>query len=185
MKLHNITLLGHSTGGAICVRYMARHKGFGISKLVLCAAAAPSLIQRPYFPNGLKKEDVLNIIKGIYNDRPKTLRDFGNIIFYNPVSPALSDWIFQLGLQAASWASAAIANSWLNEEELFMDLKKICVPTLILHGVNDQVCLFPLATAQNESIKNSRLVSFETCGHFLFYDQQKRFNVELINFIEQ
>lgn len=185
MKLKNITLLGHSTGGAICVRYMARHKGYGVSKLVLCAAAAPSLIQRSYFPYGLKKEDVLNIINGIHEDRPNTLKEFGNMIFYNPVSAALSDWIFQLGLQAASWSTAAIANTWLGEEELFHDLEKINVPTLILHGVNDRVCLYPLAIAQNNSIKNSKLVSFESCGHFLFYDQREKFNEELIRFLNE
>lgn len=185
MRLRNITLLGHSTGGAICVRYMARHRGYGVSKLVLCAAAAPSLIQRSYFPYGLKKQDVLNIIDGVYKDRPNTLKEFGTMIFYNPVSAALSDWIFQLGLQAASWSTAAIANTWLDEEELFHDLEKIDVPTLILHGVNDRVCLYPLAIAQNNSIRNSRLVPFESCGHFLFYDQRKKFNAELLKFLNE
>lgn len=185
MNLKNITLLGHSTGGAICVRYMARHREYGVSKLALCASAAPSLIQRPYFPYGLAKEDVLNIINGLYRDRPNTLREFGNMIFYNPVSPALSDWVFQLGLQAAGWSTIAIANTWLNEEELFDDLKKIKVPTLILHGINDRVCLYPLAIAQNEAIKGSRLIPFESCGHFLFYDRREEFNRELVGFLEE
>lgn len=184
MKLCNFTFLGHSTGGAICVRYMARHRGYGVSKLALCAAAAPSLIQRPYFPYGLKSEDVRNIINGVYTDRPNTLREFGNMIFYNPVSAALSDWIFQLGLQAASWSTAAVANTWLYEEALFNDLTKINVPTVILHGLNDRVCLYPLAIAQHEGIKNSKLVPFESCGHFLFYDQRVKFNEELVEFIE-
>ena len=183
MKLHDVLLLGHSTGGAICVRYMARHKGYRVSKLALCAAAAPSLIQRPYFPYGLKKEDVLNIIQGVYKDRPSMLREFGGMIFYNPVTAALSDWIFQLGLQAASWSTAAVANTWLGEEALFGDLNKIDVPTLILQGKNDRVCLFPLAVAQNKAIQKSRLVPFESCGHFLFYDQREKFNEELVKFI--
>ncbi|HWP80035.1 MAG TPA: alpha/beta hydrolase [Candidatus Acidoferrum sp.] len=185
MKLRNFVLLGHSTGGAICVRYMARHKEHGVSKLVLCAAAAPSLIQRPYFPYGLRREDILNIIGGVYRDRPQTLRNFGDMIFYNPVTPALSDWIFDLGLQAAGWSTVAIAKTWLGEEQLFEDLKKIHAPTLILHGVNDRVCLFPLATAQHEAIEGSKLVPFESCGHFLFYDQMEKFNKELTQFIEE
>lgn len=184
MRLSNITLLGHSTGGAICARYMARHRGYGVSKLVLCAAAAPSLVERPQFPYGLKKEDVLKIIDGLHKDRPNTLREFGNMIFYNPVSAALSDWVFQLGLQAASWSTEAIAYTWL-DEELFEDLKRIRVPTLILHGLNDQVCLYPLALAQDELIKNSKLIPFESCGHFLFYDQREKFNRELVAFLEE
>lgn len=184
MKLDNFTLGGHSTGGAICVRYMARHKGYGVSKLGLFAAAAPSLVQRPYYPHGLQKQVVIDIIKGTFTDRPNMLRGFGKTIFYNPVTPALSDWIFKLGLNAAGWSTAAIANTWLGEEGLFNDLKTINVPTFILHGLNDQVCLFPLAISQKNSIRNSTLVPFEKCGHFLFYDQQKRFNQELVKFTE-
>ena len=185
LNLFNFVLAGHSTGGAICVRYMARHFGYGVAKLALFAAAAPSLVQRPYFPYGLDKQAVLDIIKGTYKDRPSMLRKFGKTIFFNPVSEPLSDWIFQLGLQAASWSTAAIAQTWLGEEGLFQDLKTIQVPTLILHGINDQVCLYPLAIAQRNSIPYSKLVTFESCGHFLFIDQQERFNSELIRFVEQ
>lgn len=184
MQLNNITLGGHSTGGGIAIRYMARHQGFGVSKLALFAAAAPSLIQRSYFPFGLPEQSVLNIIQGTYLDRPKMLRDFGGMIFHNYVSPALSDWIFELGLQASSWATAAIANTWLDEEKLFQDMEKILVPTLILHGLEDQVCHYQLAVAQNRAIKNSRLVPFHSCGHFLFYDQLQKFNQELVQFLE-
>ncbi|MDP4181537.1 MAG: alpha/beta hydrolase [Bacillota bacterium] len=184
LQLKDITLCGHSTGGAIVIRYMARHNGHGVSKLALFAAAAPSLIQRPYFPYGLPKQDVLDIIQGTYNDRPKMLKNFGDIIFNNYVTPALSDWIFELGIQASSWATAAIANTWLGEEGLFKDLEKIYVPTLILHGLNDKVCRYPLAIAQKNGIRNSKLVPFESCGHFLFYDQQEKFNQELAQFIE-
>ncbi|MHB1314750.1 MAG: alpha/beta fold hydrolase [Christensenellales bacterium] len=184
LQLQNFTLGGHSTGGAICVRYMARHNGYGVSKLALFAAAAPSLIQRSYFPYGLPKEAVLDIIQGTYNDRPNMLRGFGNMIFFQHVTEPLSDWIFQLGLQASGWATAAIANTWLGEEGLFYDLKTINVPTLILHGVHDKVCLFPLAVAQRDSIRNSSLVPFEESGHFLFLDQRDKFNRELMQFME-
>lgn len=185
LQLQNFTLGGHSTGGAICIRYMARHNGYGVSKLALFAAAAPSLIQRPYFQYGLQKQAVLDIIQGTYNDRPNMLRGFGNMIFFKYVTSPLSDWIFDLGLQAASWSTAAVANTWLDEENLFNDLKTINVPTVILHGLDDKVCLYPLAIAQKNGIKNSKLIPFESCGHFLFYDQRDRFNKELMQFIEQ
>lgn len=183
LELENFTLGGHSTGGAIAVRYMARHKGYGVSKLALFAAAAPSLITRPYFPYGLPKQAVLDIIQNTYSDRPNMLKDFGNMIFHNYVTPALSDWIFDLGLQASSWGTAAIAETWLDEEGLFKDLQTIRVPTLILHGLNDKVCLYPLALAQKESIPRAKLIPFESCGHFLFYDQQEKFNKELLDFL--
>jgi non-heme chloroperoxidase len=184
-KLQNITLLGHSTGGAIAIRYMARHQGFGVSKLVLAAAAAPSVIPRPYFPYGLPKQAVLDIIQGTYMDRPDMLRAFGNMIFFQYKTEQFSDWIFQIGLQAAGWSTAAIANTWLDEEGLFNDLKVINAPTLILHGVHDKVCLYPLAIAQKEGIRNSRLIPFGDSGHFLFLDEKDRFTKELAQFAGQ
>lgn len=184
MGLADFTLLGHSTGGAIAVRYVARYRGAGVSKLVLCAAAAPSLVQRPYFRYGLKSESVRDIIRGTYTDRPAMLRQFGKTILHNPVSDAMQDWLFGLGLQAASWSTAAIANTWLGEEELFDDLAAINVPTLILHGKDDQVCLFPLALAQKDAIRDAELVPFENCGHFLFLDQREKFNKELVRFTD-
>ncbi|MBN7772288.1 alpha/beta fold hydrolase [Clostridium aminobutyricum] len=185
LQLKDFTLGGHSTGGAIAIRYMARHRGHGVCKLALFAAAAPSLIQRPYFPYGLPKQAVLDIIQGTYTDRPSMLRDFGNIIFHNYVTTGISDWIFDLGLEASSWATAAVSNTWLDEEGLFYDLETIQVPTLILHGLDDKVCLYPLALAQKEAIPHAKLVPLESCGHFLFYDQLDRFNEELVRFIEE
>lgn len=185
LDLQNFTLGGHSTGGAIAVRYMARHRGYGVSKLALFAAAAPSLIQRPYFPHGQTKEAIFKFIQDTYNDRPEMLRGFGDMFFFQHVTQAFSDWFFQMGLQAASWSTAAVANSWLNEERLFEDLGKIHVPTLILHGIHDKVCLFPLAIAQNEGIIGSKLVPFKYSGHGLFYDERDKFNKELAQFIEE
>ncbi len=183
LQLDDFTLGGHSTGGGVTIRYMARHNGYGVSKLALFAAAAPSLIQRPYFPYGLTRDDIIKIIQDTYNDRPRMLQGFGDIFFYQHVTEPFSDWFFQLGLQAASWSTAAVANTWLDEEGLFLDLGKIHVPTLILHGIHDQVCRFPLAEAQNRGIANSRLVPFENSGHGLFYDERDRFNYELAQFI--
>ncbi|WP_291635351.1 alpha/beta hydrolase, partial [Clostridium sp.] len=184
LKIKNFTLAGHSTGGAIAIRYMSRHNEHGVAKLALFAAA-PSLIKRPYFPYGLQPQAVKDIIEGTYNDRPKMLRGFGDIFYFQHRTEAFSDWNFELGLQASSWGTAATANTWLGEESLFYDLSKISVPTLILHGIHDKVCLFPLAEAQKQGIKNSKLVAFELSGHALFFDEQVKFNKELTQFIEE
>ncbi|BBF41764.1 non-heme chloroperoxidase [Lachnospiraceae bacterium KM106-2] len=183
LDLDHVTLLGHSTGGAIAVRYMARYHQERVSRLVLCAAAAPSLIRRSYFPYGQTKETVEKIIQDTYEDRPNMLRGFGNLFFYQHITEAFSDWFFQLGLQAAGWATAEIAKTWLLEEELFEDLKRIHAPTLILHGIHDQVCYFPLAKAQQHAITNSILIPFRDSGHGLFYEEKDKFNQELMTFI--
>ncbi|MBH1941936.1 alpha/beta hydrolase [Mobilitalea sibirica] len=183
MSLYNITLLGHSTGGAIACRYMGRHHGYGISKLVLCAAAAPSLIKRPRFPYGIDKVVVDQIIENTYKDRPQMLRGFGDRFFFQHTSQAFSDWFFQIGLQAAGWATAFIAMTWINEV-LFTDLESVQIPTLIIHGIQDQVVPFELSEIQNKMIKNSILIPFELSGHGSFYDQKDHFNKVLSNFIE-
>ena len=184
LKLSDITLAGHSTGGAIAVRYMARHNGYGVSKLALFAAAAPSIIKRPNFHYGLDEEIVLQIIQGTYIDRPKMLKGFGDIFFYQHITEAFSDWFFQLGLQAAGWATAAIANTWINEV-LFSDLGAINVPTLIIHGIHDKVVPFELGQVQEQKIRNSKLLPFKYSGHGSFYDQREKFNEELIKFIQE
>jgi pimeloyl-ACP methyl ester carboxylesterase len=162
---------------------MGRHQGYGVSRLVLVAAAAPSLIQRPQFPYGIDPGTVNQIIKETYDDRPHMLRNFGDRFFFQHTSSAFSDWFFQLGLQAAGWATAAIAKTWLNEV-LFADLESIRVPTLIIHGIHDQVVPFQLGQIQQRMIRNSMLVPFELSGHGSFYDQKEKFNETLAKFID-
>lgn len=184
LKLRNFVLAGHSTGGAIAIRYMSRYNGYGVSKLALFAAAAPSLIKLSNFPYGIDPEVVTQIIEGTYTDRPKMLSDFGDIFFFKYVTQPFSFWFLQLGLEAAGWSTAAIANTWLNEQ-LFSDLGTINVPTLIIHGIHDKVVPFQLGEVQKQYIKNSRLIPFEYSGHGSFYDQKDLFNQELMNFIEE
>ena len=183
LGLKDIVLLGHSTGGAIAIKYMSKYNGCRVSKLVLAAAAAPSLIKRPNFPYGLDIEVVTNIIEGTYNDRPNMLRGFGDLFFFQHITEAFSDWFFQIGLKAAGWSTASIAKTWL-KEVLFYDLGTINVPTLIIHGFHDKIVPFELGEIQKQSIKNSILLPFEYSGHGSFYDERDRFNEELVNFIE-
>jgi non-heme chloroperoxidase len=88
-----------------------------------------------------------------------------------------------LSLEAAGWSTAEIAKTWL-DEILFSDMAKICVPTLILHGIHDKVVPFDLGKAQNQGIENSYLVPFRYSGHGLFYDEKDKFNKVLIQFVE-
>ncbi|AYD39665.1 alpha/beta hydrolase [Clostridium fermenticellae] len=181
LKLKKFMLAGHSTGGAIAVRYMLRHKGYGVSKLALFAAAVPSLIKRTNFPYGLEKETVINIINQTYEDRPKMLSDFGDIFFFQHVTEPFVSWFLNLGFKAASWATIEVANTWI-QEELFKDLTSIRVSTLILHGIHDKIVPFELGEIQEKSIKNSLLIPFQYSGHGLFYEEKDKFNKELMKF---
>lgn len=83
--------------------------------------------------------------------------------------------VFQIGLQAAGWATAAIEKTWINEV-LFQELSEITVPTLIIHGIHDKVVPFELGEIQHQYIKSSTLLPFEFSGHASFYDQMEEFN---------
>lgn len=98
LGLRDFTLVGHSTGGAIAARYMGRHQGYGVSKLVLVAAAAPSLVRRTDFPYGVEKETILQIIKDTYRDRPRMLRDFGDRFFLPTYIASIFRLVFPIGV---------------------------------------------------------------------------------------
>ncbi len=104
------------------------------------------------------------------------------MFFFHQVTQPFSDWFFGLGLEAASWSTMMVSYAWISEV-LFNDLKAIRVPTLILHGVHDRICLYPLGLAQYRGIKGSKLIPFENSGHGLFYDEKEKFNDEVMNFV--
>lgn len=182
LGLENITLAGHSMGGAISIRYMARHGGHQVAKLALIGAAAPVFTQRPDFPYGITVGEVNKLIEATYSDRPKMLNDFGDIFFARYLSKNFIDWFYGLGLIASGNATAKCLVS-LRDEDLRKDLRQIQVPTAIMHGKQDKVCPFILGELMHQSIKNSILIPFENSGHGLFYCEKDKFNQELESFI--
>jgi non-heme chloroperoxidase len=174
LQLHNFILAGHSTGGAIAIRYMGRYKGYGVSKLVLIDAAAPV-----GFAN---KEAANQMLQQTLNDRPKMIRGLTDTFFFQYITKAYADSFFQLGLQAAGWSTAAII-VMLRDENVYTDLPLISVPTLIVHGIHDKVISFAQAQELHQKIKNSQLVPFEYSGHGLFYEEHDKFNKLLKKFI--
>jgi non-heme chloroperoxidase len=182
LRLNNFILAGHSMGGATAIRYMSRHKGYGVSKLALFGAAAPSVTKRPDFPFGLPKEEVTKLINQTYNNRPDMLVGLNDQFFYQKLSEPILFWFTQLGLEAAGWSTAQCVVTF-RDEFLLEDLKKIKVPTLILHSIHDAICVYPLAEIMHREIKDAKLVPFENSGHGLFYEEKDKFNRELIDFI--
>lgn len=183
LKLNDILLVGHSMGGAISIRYMDRHNGHGVSKLALFGAAAPSWVKTDNWPYGYTKDQVNQFIKETYSDRPKLIRDVGDLFFFQYLTRPFKEWFGQICLEASGWATAECLVS-LRDERLFWSLNKIKVPTLILHGVHDKICPFEFGEYMNNEIENSKLVPFEYSGHGAFYEEKDKANNELIKFIE-
>ncbi|MBV9178922.1 MAG: alpha/beta hydrolase [Nitrososphaeraceae archaeon] len=184
LNLQDATLVGFSMGGSISIHYISRHQGAHIKKLALLGAAAPCFTKREDFPYGIDKSAVDDLIRQTYEDRPSMLRNFSEIFFANPekLSPEFKIWNLSLGLAASSYATIQCAIE-LRDADLRKDLASIQVSTLILHGVNDRVCLFDLAKVMHEGIKDSRLVQIEKAGHGFYFEERKRVNSELVKFI--
>lgn len=173
LQLTNFTLLGHSTGGAIAMRYVSRHHGFGVSKLVLVDAAAPV---------GFTAETANDFLKTCLNDRPKMMQNVTDNFFFQYITKPFSDWFMQMGLQAASWSTAAIIKT-LRDEKLYADIPNIHIPTLIIHGIHDKVIPFSQAQELNQAIRNSKLVPFQYSGHGAFWEERDKFNSVITQFI--
>ena len=148
LALSNITLVGFSMGGAIALRYMSRHKGDGIANLVLSGAAPPSFTTRSGFPFGIEPGAVDKLIELCYSDRAKLNADLGKSFFRigTSVSPQLLDWFQSLGMEASPHATAACLVN-LRDQDLRNDIQSVKVPTVVFHGLHDQICPFALAEA--------------------------------------
>ncbi|OJT64640.1 alpha/beta hydrolase [Bacillus licheniformis] len=173
LQLNNFTLAGHSTGGAIALRYMSRYRGAGVSKLVLIDAAAPV---------GFTEETAAKLLQQASNDRPKMMREVTDTFFFQYITQPFSDWFFQLGLQAAGWSTKAVIEM-LRDEKLYDDPEKVAAPALIIHGIQDKAIPFAQAKELSRKIRNSYLVPFQYSGHGPFWEERKMFNRILTQFI--
>jgi non-heme chloroperoxidase len=184
LHLQNLALVGFSMGGAIAIRYMARHAGHGVSQLLLLAAAAPAYTQRTNYPYGTTKEEVNGLIHGNYTDRPAMLNNIGSKFFASSISPSFREWFHSLGLAASSHGTAYGLLS-LRDEDLRPDMACIQVPTFIFHGTLDQLCPFVFAKLMHQGIPNSQLIRFERSGHGIFYDELELFNHRFLTVLRQ
>ncbi len=173
LQLTNFALVGHSTGGAIAIRYMSRHSGHGVSRLVLIDAAAPT---------GFTPETAAQFLEQACNDRPKMMRSVTESFFFQYITEPFSDWFMQLGLQAAGWSTAAVI-VMLRDSNLEADLAAIQAPTLLVHGIHDHVIPFAQAEVLNRKIRHSQLVPFQYSGHGPFWEERDKFNALLGEFI--
>jgi len=183
LDIKDAVLVGFSMGGAIAIRYMATYDSAHVSKLVLAGAAAPIWTQRKDFPYNLTQSAVDELIELNFKDRPKLLADFAKIFSASETSlnAGIGKWLKGIELVATAHATAQCLYA-LRDTDLREDLKKINVPTLILHGKLDKICSFDLANQLKARIKGSELIPFENSGHSLFLEETKKFNRELIKF---
>lgn len=187
LNIQNATLGGFSMGGATVIHYVAKYNAAHVSKLALFGAAGPLWTKRADFNYGnWTKEDVDGLIALNNTNRPQLLENFGQIFPANAtsVSPGYGAWLGTIQAQASPYAMGEGLKT-LRDSDLRGDLKKIQIPTLILHGKLDKICSYELAEQMHAGIKNSTLVPLEKSGHALFIEELEKFNSELLNFIKK
>lgn len=186
LKIEGATIGGFSMGGATVIHYVAKYNAAHVSKLALFGAAAPLWTKRADFNYGFwTKEDVNGLIALNNTNRPQLFENFGKIFPANEtsVSAGQGEWLGTIQAQASPYAMAESMKA-LRDTDLREDLKKIKIPTLILHGTQDKICSYELAEQMHKLIANSTLVPFEKSGHALFIEELPKFNAELIKFIK-
>jgi non-heme chloroperoxidase len=189
LDLREATLVGHSTGGGEVARYIARHGTKRVAKAVLLAAVPPLMLKTPANPEGLPLEVFDNLRKGIMSDRSQFYKDLA-IPFYGAnrpgakVSQGTLDQFWLWGMQAGL-KNAYESIKAFSEMDQTEDLKMFNVPTLVLHGEDDQIV--PVHDSAKKSarlIKGAKEIYYPGAPHGLTATHQDRVNADLLAFIK-
>jgi pimeloyl-ACP methyl ester carboxylesterase len=180
-------IVGFSMGGGIVMRYVAKYYPKNLSHVVFMGAAAPSFTKREGFPHGQDRAFCDQIITKLMQNRPRTIAEFGKLLFHNPESqgPEIFSWLFAQSMAASHYATVSSAKA-LRDEDLRNDMQMISgrnLPVAIFHGLHDKVSLFDLAKVMNSGIEGSKLVQFNESGHALNIEEKEKTNEELMKFI--
>ncbi len=188
LDLKNVTVVGHSTGGGEVARYIGRHGTKRVSKAVLIAAVPPIMLKTAANPEGLPIEVFDAIRAGVAKDRSQYYKDLA-IQFYGAnregakVSQGTLDqfwlWSMQCGLKNAYDSVKAFSETDFTE-----DLKKIDVPTLVLHGEDDQIVpVHDSARKSAKLIKGAKDIYYPGAPHGITATHQDKINAELLAFL--
>ena len=188
LDIKGATLVGHSTGGGEVARYIGRHGTKRVAKAVLIGAVPPTMAKSAAYPNGLPLEVFDNIRKGVAENRSQFYKDLATPFFgFNRPNAKVSQ-----GTIDAFWAqgmAGGIPGQYLcikefSEVDYTADLKKIDVPTLILHGDDDQIV--PIDNAGKLSakiVKNATLKVYPGASHGMCVVNADQVNADLLAFL--
>jgi non-heme chloroperoxidase len=188
LDLDDVTLVGHSTGGGEVARYIGRYGTTRVAKAVLIAAVPPIMVKTAANPEGLPMEVFDGLRASLIKDRSQFYKELA-VQFYGAnrpgakVSQGLLDqfwlWSMQAGLKNAYECIKAFS-----ETDFTGDLKKFDVPTLVLHGEDDQIV--PVRDSARKSariIKGAKDIYYPGAPHGITATHQDQINTELLAFL--
>ena len=190
LDLHDAVHIGHSTGGGEVVHYIARHGESRVAKAVLIAAVPPIMVKTDSNPGGLPKEVFDGLQEQVATNRSNFYRDLPSTAFYGfnrpgrePSEAIIENW-WRQGMMGGAKAhyDGIVAFSQTDFTE---DLKKITVPTLVMHGDDDQVVPYadsgPLSAAL---LQNGTLKTYAGFPHGMPTTEAATINADLLEFIQ-
>jgi len=189
LDLRDAVHVGHSTGGGEVARYIGRHGTGRVSKVVLIGAIPPLMLKTAANPGGLPMEVFDSIRTGVLADRSQFWMDL-TLPFYGynrpgaKVSQGVREAFWRQGMSAGMPASYFCIKAF-SETDLTEDLKRIDVPTLVLHGDDDQIV--PIANSallSSKLVKNAKLKIYEGGSHGICTTSKDRVNEDLLAFIK-
>ncbi|OZI45535.1 alpha/beta fold hydrolase [Bordetella genomosp. 4] len=189
LDLKNVVLVGFSTGGGEVARYIGRHGTKRVAKAVLVSAVTPFMLKTPSNPNGTPIEAFDDLRAAQLANRSQLYRDFPSGPFYGfnrpgaKVSQPLIDLWWMQGMLGGHKNTYDSIKAF-SETDMREDLKKFDVPTLVIHGDDDQVV--PIEASGRASvklIKNAKLIEYPGAPHGLTDTHKEKFNADLLAFI--
>jgi non-heme chloroperoxidase len=188
LDLHDVTVVGHSTGGGEVARYIGRHGTSRVAKAVLISAVPPGLLQSDANPEGLPIEAFNGIRAGLMADRSQFYKELA-VQFYGAnragaeVSQGVLDefwtWSMQSGLKNSYESVTSLA-----ETDFTQDLEKFDVPTLVLHGEDDQIVPVRISAMRSARlIKGAKDIYYPGAPHGITATHQDQVNAELLAFL--
>jgi non-heme chloroperoxidase len=190
LDLRDIVLVGHSTGGGEVARYIGRHGTGRVAKAVLVGAIAPLMLKTEANPGGTPIEAFDSIRKGVAGDRSQFWKElavpfFGANREGSSVSEGTRDFFWLQGMMGGINGEYDCVKVF-SETDLTEDLKRFDVPTLVIHGDDDQIV--PIADSAHLSsklVKGAVLKVYEGAPHGLPITLKDRLNQDLLDFIRQ
>jgi non-heme chloroperoxidase len=188
LDITGATLVGHSTGGGEVARYIGRHGTARVAKAVLVGAVTPQMVVSAANPEGVPLSVFDGIREGVRLDRAQYFLDLA-VAFYGfnrpdaKTSQGLVQNFMNLGMQC-SLKSAYACVKQFSETDFTDDLKTMTIPTLVIHGDDDQIV--PLASTGRRAVEllpQGRLSVFEGAPHGLPSTHKDKLNAELLAFL--
>jgi non-heme chloroperoxidase len=190
LDLTNAIHVGHSTGGGEVARYIGRHGTKRVAKAVLIGAVPPVMLKSSTNPGGLPIEVFDQLRAGVLADRSQFWKDLSMPFYgYNRPGAKISEGVresFWLQGMMAGMPASYFCIKAFSETDMTEDLKKIDVPTLILHGDDDQIV--PIADSAMLSaklVKNAELKIYKGAPHGMCTTEKDKVNQDLLAFVER